>query len=752
MIFSSSSRDFWYEASSSALTYYIEVDGNAVYFGKAVSTTGNARINIGRRVSDYLETGMPDFREYDGVVVPHPSQMRVFNLRDEDGDILESYTVLLESDGSWTGMYGPLTEPINGHADMRQKLLFSFISSSGETFNISSSDCTLGFYPSYLQLTGVSRCHTENIIEYYSDYTDLTATVDVDWIEIKTVSDSSITFDTWYIPYTTEEAYRNGVWGTISIFRDGVYKVAEYRIKKYTLGSVSDATITMSYAGGSGSTPSLWLCDGEVSISCNQEWVTPVYRKTGSTAFIDYQVDRNYGDDDRAAVISVYLSDGTLVQTITILQTLEASVEGDIDFVQDRFKTTDILGHTVLICGGVPIGDRKYAFFGIPQSGYTAKVAYFSTVPVFDAVVRKDGVVIGTERIFPTMQRVWPDYGFGQFTTGLCDYYEFQIEPNTGSTKIEYDVSFNNLSGKTLGVIYYVQPPYVPSQYEARDILSGSSGFEFYRTNTNTKNTYDDGADNGTYYATDADAQAAGYPIYGGYPASAVTDLGGAAPSSEDWRKVEVMTYAQTTASALTFNQYSFAGSELTCVSGLSASDVPYFVTWDGNINTYNGYNTHFPGTIKYLSYDIEFMDIPRVLTIDNVTDQSSGFIPGLRDRNIEEINAYSLTYIGWEMIRRTSGVTELYLPNIGCIEENNFYDMPDLTDVYLGNALRFFGCRFDSASSFSQALPPGVTFHYLGTVQEFKDKVIFAPDGKYHCSDGDLTIFFEHPCSDYYK
>ena len=132
MIFSSSSRDFWYEASSSALTYYIEVDGNAAYFGKAVSTTGNARINIGRRVSDYLETGMPDFREYDGVVVPHPRQMRVFNLKDSNGVLLGSYTVLLESDGSWTGRYGAIGSPVNGHADPRQKIFWTTVEEIGE--------------------------------------------------------------------------------------------------------------------------------------------------------------------------------------------------------------------------------------------------------------------------------------------------------------------------------------------------------------------------------------------------------------------------------------------------------------------------------------------------------------------------------------------------------------------------------------------------------------------------------------------
>lgn len=137
MIYSSSERDFWYEASSSALTYYLEVDGNPVYFGKAINPSGNARVDVGRRIRDYLETDMPDFRGYDGVVVPHPKQLRAFGLRDEDGNLLESYTVLLECTGEWSAYYGTITDPINGHADPRQKIFWTTVEelgTSGKTY------------------------------------------------------------------------------------------------------------------------------------------------------------------------------------------------------------------------------------------------------------------------------------------------------------------------------------------------------------------------------------------------------------------------------------------------------------------------------------------------------------------------------------------------------------------------------------------------------------------------------------------
>ena len=139
MIFSSSAKDFWYEAQTSALTYYIEVDGSPIYWGKAVSTTGNARINVGRRVSDYLETDMPDFRNYNGVIVPHPKQMRVFNLRDNNGVLIGSYTVLLDADGSWTGQYGPITSPVNGHTDPRQKIFWTTVEEIPENIIITGT-------------------------------------------------------------------------------------------------------------------------------------------------------------------------------------------------------------------------------------------------------------------------------------------------------------------------------------------------------------------------------------------------------------------------------------------------------------------------------------------------------------------------------------------------------------------------------------------------------------------------------------
>lgn len=742
MRYFSSSSDYFYTSSADTLNYYITVEGDdaPIFEGRAVKNPSSAllEINVGRIVRDYLETNMPDFRDFNGVVVPHPRQLRRFNLYTDSMTLLAEYTVLMEYTRDWDADYGILSEPVNGRADWRQKLMLSFLLDTGKTVSVQHVGCAFGFFPAYLEITGVSRCHTEHVIDYESDYTGLTASADVDWIEIKSVTDSSITFDTWYIPYTTRDGYRSGVWGTISILRNNsAYKVAEFRVKKYSLGTVEDATVRFSYAGGSGSTPSLWVCEGEMYATSSEEWVSPVYHHTSITgaAVVDYEVDRNYGDEDRTAVISVYLSDGTLVQTITILQTLADSVDGRISFWQDEFDTDDPCGHTVMICGGVPIGYRTFDAFAIPQSGHTANAVYSSTVSVFDAVIRKDGVVIRTERVFPVLHE-W-------------NHYMFTVGANTGSTKIEYSVMFKNLLGKTLAAIYYVQPPEVPAQYEARDILSGSSGFEFYRTNSNTKNTYDSGAAAGVYFETDADAQADGYPVYGGYPTSAVTELGG---YSDPWSTAisEVMTYVQSTSPEFDFEFTDGDGTiGPTCYSGLSAPNVSVMRT--GWAKEY--YATGVKNTLVRVPKYLEFLDVPRAITLDDVSQHNVGYDIGFTNKTINEINAYSLAYIGRETFRYISGLTEVYLPNICCIDNNNFYDMPDLTDVYLGNSLRFLGCRFDHAESHTQNLPDGVTFHYLGTMQEFRDKVVFAPNGTYYCSDGDLTISFAFPCnSDYYQ
>ena len=137
MQYISSSKDVFFPFSGE-MKYSIVYQGQQIYEGTAYSN-GEGKINVTRRIRDYLETNMPDFRLYESVVVPHPRQMLVFALRGPDGNNLETYTVLQEALGEWSGEYGPITEPVNGHADKRQKLFWDNIGENVTTHWIKGS-------------------------------------------------------------------------------------------------------------------------------------------------------------------------------------------------------------------------------------------------------------------------------------------------------------------------------------------------------------------------------------------------------------------------------------------------------------------------------------------------------------------------------------------------------------------------------------------------------------------------------------
>lgn len=120
-------EDFFYETSASSLNYTIYDGDTAIYFGKAVKSPVEdvLRINVAQRVRDYLSTDMPDFRDFDGVVVPHPDALKVFTLRGEYGDVLGEYEVLLDYDEPYNGNNAAYNDPINTHADIRQKIFIT---------------------------------------------------------------------------------------------------------------------------------------------------------------------------------------------------------------------------------------------------------------------------------------------------------------------------------------------------------------------------------------------------------------------------------------------------------------------------------------------------------------------------------------------------------------------------------------------------------------------------------------------------
>lgn len=141
MIYGTIGRDLFYESASSALTYYIsEASGSVVYNGIAFRSPNEAvlRINITRRVKDYLEAVAFDYRGFTGVV-PQPSQMGYFNLYDGEGNLLEEYCYLYGY-GRWNGQDAVLSEPINCHADPREYIFATTVGASARTVNYGNED------------------------------------------------------------------------------------------------------------------------------------------------------------------------------------------------------------------------------------------------------------------------------------------------------------------------------------------------------------------------------------------------------------------------------------------------------------------------------------------------------------------------------------------------------------------------------------------------------------------------------------
>ena len=148
MRYVSIAKDFYYETSASTLSYYITCNGRTVYSGVSVKPSDSPvnRISIRKRIADYLEIDMPDFRDYDGVVIPHPEQLRDFELYSSDGTLLETYRALLGYYDEWDGSDVVQSDPVNGHTDPRQKIFWGIISSAPQSV---PSNTEGGDYPRF---------------------------------------------------------------------------------------------------------------------------------------------------------------------------------------------------------------------------------------------------------------------------------------------------------------------------------------------------------------------------------------------------------------------------------------------------------------------------------------------------------------------------------------------------------------------------------------------------------------------------
>lgn len=185
-------EDFFYESTASTLDYTIMTGGQVIFQGRAIKSPSQSklRINVAQRVRDWLENEMPDFRGYDGVVIPHPNALMDFDVCDLYGNVYETYKVLLDYTEDFTGADMILSEPVNGHTDPRQKIFWS-------SFNTTERDILVDYgvefeiifdadFPLVIPPTG----GTFNI--HYTANTDFTFSYESDWFTAELSGDTII--------------------------------------------------------------------------------------------------------------------------------------------------------------------------------------------------------------------------------------------------------------------------------------------------------------------------------------------------------------------------------------------------------------------------------------------------------------------------------------------------------------------------------------------------------------------------------
>ncbi len=179
MIYKSLNKDFYYvDSGSTRLSYYLTCGDETIYTGRAYNPNG-IKINLRKIIEDWLWNDMPDFREYDGVIVTHEDAYKPFNLYNDEGTLLEEYKVFLSYE-DWQGEDMFFNNPIDGKADPRQKIFVSALESIPTSFDI------VGWAPLEVTLTGDFDIPAEGgTIEIgFVSNTDFTIEETCDWLTV----------------------------------------------------------------------------------------------------------------------------------------------------------------------------------------------------------------------------------------------------------------------------------------------------------------------------------------------------------------------------------------------------------------------------------------------------------------------------------------------------------------------------------------------------------------------------------------
>lgn len=135
MNYSSSYQDVFYAYTGDTLDYGLYLGTIPLFFGRCVKRPGaaSANININKICQDSLDAGFP-FSNESGLTYGEFSLYRIVD--GEPFELLGEYGLLLsfDRDYSFNGQSDFLSDPINGRADSRMKMVYSvFMDTTGQT-------------------------------------------------------------------------------------------------------------------------------------------------------------------------------------------------------------------------------------------------------------------------------------------------------------------------------------------------------------------------------------------------------------------------------------------------------------------------------------------------------------------------------------------------------------------------------------------------------------------------------------------
>lgn len=261
MVYDSSYKDLFYLYSGETLDYGLYLGTAPLFYGRAIRRPGDSyiRINVSRICQDSLDAGFP-FSGETGLTYGEFSLYRMVD--GEPAALLDEYGLLLAFDRDlvFEGDDLMLSEPINGRADSRMKMIYSvFKDMTGETV---CEDYRLykrmTIEPNVLYVGSGATAATLTIISNY-DY-DITVNGSPDWVTLSQSSGGSgTTILTVSVGANPDYSKRRAII-TVDKYQIPLIQAAKVFVPTYI---VSPSAITLSAASGTSS----------ITVSANTDYI-----------------------------------------------------------------------------------------------------------------------------------------------------------------------------------------------------------------------------------------------------------------------------------------------------------------------------------------------------------------------------------------------------------------------------------------------------------------------------------------------